>query len=464
MPTPATAPLSALPKIVWLTIATVVVGGGLIALFIPHRTQPTAPTPANPISVTPTDNSPTSSSHATTNTTPPSNTTTPSYSAPTRRSTSTTPLSFVLPSTSPSAPTTNTGSSTDGVVAITNGEQLTTAMMTYSALGVSQAQLQDVNPTERISTWPGNPFPHWIPQTPYVYNNDPNNHGGIVPAGGLTIDGFFVPAGVWVSQFQNYTDGVIMEGTCGSATSWPGIVFRGDRFRGSILAPGFFNENGCSTTGGKAWFLYNDMGGLGAADAQINEVPLKLNVTPAVIYHNYISYTTTGVQINTSNCLVLENYIEKLTLYGGASGPSGTGPAHLNGFTTNGGIANIRIERNKILLQSPDDAGHSISQTDAISFFQDFNNYPGGGVNDDGTTGYRVLNNYLGGGGYTIYAGTGSYGSVSDMAIMGNKFTTQWWPKSGYWGVLAAGPTWGTNGNIWSGNTWADGASAGQGI
>lgn len=355
------------------------------------------------------------------------------------------------------------------VGAITHGEQLTTSMVGYTALGVTQAQLQTVNPgSTRISTYPGNAFPSWIPTTPYVYNNNASNHGGIVPAGGMTIDGFFVPAGTWVSQFQDYTAGLTIEGSCGGAGSnWPGIVFRGIRFRQNSTAPGFFAENhSCSNTGGKLWMLYSDMGGKGPADNQYNEIPLTISMTPAVVYRNYISYTSTGIQINTNDCLVAENYVEKLTLYYGETGPPAeSGPKHLNGFTTNGGMANIRIERNKILLQSPDEAGHSIGQTDALSFFQDFGSFPGTGTNDNGTVGYQVLDNYLGGGGYTIYAGLNAgkpTTSVKNMVMTGNKVTTQWWPNGGAVGPLAAAPPWGTNGNVWANNTWADGPKAGQ--
>lgn len=356
--------------------------------------------------------------------------------------------------------------------AITHGEQLTRAMVGYTGLGITQAQLQSVNANgTRLSLYPSWGKPGWIPSTPYVYNNNPSNHGGVVPAGGMTIDGFFVPAGTWVSQFQDFgSQSLIVEGDCGGQFgSWPGIVFRGIRSRGPGTAPGFLGDgNGCNSTGGKIWFLYSDLGGNGAANSDYNEVPIKLQASVGILYRNYVSYTTTGLQINKDNSLVLENFVEKLTLYYGEPGPPGeSGTKHLNGFTTNGGLKNIRLERNKIILQSPDDAGHSIGQTDAISFFQDFGDFQGTGTNDNGTVGYQVLNNYIGGGGYTIYTGMNAgkpSTSVKNMVVTGNKITTQWWPNGGSFGPVGAAAPWGTNGNVWSNNTWADGPKAGQAI
>lgn len=351
--------------------------------------------------------------------------------------------------------------------AITHGEQLTRSMVGYQALGVTQGQLESVTVGgERISTWPTHGRPSWIPGTPYVYNNDPSNHGGVVPAGGMVIDGFFVPEGVWVSQFQDYDSSMIVEGDAGG-TGWAGIVFRGCRYRGPSTAPGFVADH-TAVGDGKMWFLYCDMGGAGAQNTDFNEVPLKISKLPSVVYRNYISRTTTGIQVNAHNTEVLENYVEYLTFYYGETGPAGNnGPVHMNGFTTNGGIENIRIERNKIIAPSPDEAGRTISQTDCISFFQDFGDYPGTGMNSNGTVGYQVLDNYLGGTGYVIYGGLDgaqTQGSVRNMVITGNKITTQWWQNGGYYGPAAYVPQNGTFGNVWQHNTWADGPNAGNEI
>jgi hypothetical protein len=145
--------------------------------------------------------------------------------------------------------------------------------------------------------------------------------------------------------------------------------------------------------------LYCEPGGLGASEDQSNEVPLKLtdDTTNSVYYRNYISYTSTAIQPGSLGPQIIENYNEKITLFNPL--------LHLNGISINGGQTNALILRNKVLLQSLDDAGRPISQTTAIGFFQDFRDYPGTGTNLDRSRGYVVKDNYVGGGGYSIYAG-----------------------------------------------------------
>lgn len=334
-------------------------------------------------------------------------------------------------------------------------------MVGPAGLGVSTSQLRKTSVNgARIGSWPTDFHPWdtggWIPNAPYVYNNDPNNHGGYVPAGGMTIDGFHVPAGVWVAQFDDFDNSIIVTGDSeGSTPAFPGVVFRGCRWRGSF---GSINVYRGSNT--RVWFLHNDAGGLGAADAQYNEAPYGPGgLIENVVYRNYFSYTTTGIGAHT-NPQIIENYIEKLTLYYGANGPPGeSGQKHLNGITMNGGDDNALVLRNKILLQTPDEAGHTIDQTDAISFFQDFGDYTGTGKNLDGTIGYQVRDNYVGGGGYSIYAGMNAgkpAASVQRMVITGNQITTRWWPNGGYYGPFAAEPVWGSYGNVKANNTWAE--------
>ena len=134
----------------------------------------------------------------------------------------------------------------------------------------------------------------------------------------------------------------------------------------------------------------------------------------------------------------------------------------------NGGQTNALILRNVVILQSPDDAGRTINQTDAIYFKQEPGTFPGTGTNLDGSIGYAVKDNYAGGGGLTIYAGwdcsygTCSAGSLQNMKITGNQITTRWWPNGGAIGPIAHEPAWGSYGNVATNNTWADGPRAGQ--
>lgn len=343
-----------------------------------------------------------------------------------------------------------------GPANIVHGEQLVVSDTGHASLGVGTAQLA-VTSTPVRSYFRSDTPTEFIPDQPYVYNDLSTNNGGVVPAGGLVIDGYFVSAGTYVAQFQNFSSDFYVSG--GNS-----YLFRGCRIRGSNRAPGYWNTAVGAT--GKLSIGYCDLGGTGASDAEYNEVPIKISSgAGGIIYRNHISFTTTGIQINANGYDLTENYIEKLTYYYGPGIPPGESTdKHLNGVTLNGGESCIRILRNHIIGQNPDDAGRTISQTDCISFFQDFGTFPGSGTNSDGSVGYQVLDNYVGGTGYCFYAGKNAgsgASSVNNMVISGNKVTTQWYPNGGSFGPFAAEPTWGTLGNIKANNTWADGPNAG---
>ncbi|HEY5956038.1 MAG TPA: hypothetical protein VIV60_05770 [Polyangiaceae bacterium] len=353
------------------------------------------------------------------------------------------------------------------VSTIRHGAELTQGMVGPVGLGVATDQLRKTAVgDERISTWSTDGIPSWIPNSTYIYSNDPTNHGGVVEAGGMTIDGFAIPGGAWVAQFDDFgNESIIISGdNKGTTKPLPGIVFRGCRWRGQSTAPGYLNVYAGSHT--NIWVLFSDAGGLGAADKEYNEVPFSTNddTSNVLFYRNYISYTTTGIQPGTVGPQIIENFVEHITYYYGEAGPPNeSGPKHLNGISLNGGQENALILRNKVLLQSPDDAGRSVAQTDAIALFQDGGSFPGIGTNVDGSTGYQILDNYVGGGGYCIYAGLNagkSASTVKNLVLAGNRVTTQWWPNGGSYGPLTAHPVWGSNGNVKRDNSFAETGAA----
>ena len=154
--------------------------------------------------------------------------------------------------------------------------------------------------------------------------------------------------------------------------------------------------------------------------------------TGMVLQGNNISYFKTAVQISTG--VVNGNYIHD---------PGYLAGDHTNGFYTNGGTEPLTIENNTIFV--------SLAQTDTINL-------------DAGTSGVPVANktvenNFLAGGGYSIYGGTSPANPTSHIVIEGNRFGQQYYPLGGQWGPVAYFDPTGT-GNTWSGNFWDTTAKA----
>lgn len=306
--------------------------------------------------------------------------------------------------------------------------------------------------------------------TVYAYNNNPANTGGIVPSGGLVIDGFPVPAGTYVFQFWDWSGyGPTMYNGA------PGVVFRGCRARSTAYGSGsgyFPTDLGPPAFNSPLWFLYCDMGGCSAPD--VLSIPLKIEASGGVtIYRTYFSYTATDVQPNGSTGAIdiIETFHEKLTHHNGD---------HLNGISTSGGETNCRFLRNSMVFTEYDENGVQVQDTDCIAFFWDTmgQTYPGSGLNPDGTPGYQVTGNYMGGTGYCFYPPTsgkywpGGSAQPSNVVFRDNLITTGVYPVNstsdgpggGYDGPIYGGLLWGANGNAQSNNLWADGTYAGKPI
>jgi hypothetical protein len=147
--------------------------------------------------------------------------------------------------------------------------------------------------------------------------------------------------------------------------------------------------------------------------------------TGIVIENNNISYFKTGIQVSTG--LVEGNYIHD---------PGYVSGDHTNGFYVNGGTEPLTIEGNTIF--------NNQAQTDAINL-------------DAGSAGVAVANktvenNFLAGGGYTIYGGTALSNPTSNILIENNRFGQQFNPQSGTFGAVAYYSS--GSGNVWSGNIW----------
>jgi hypothetical protein len=67
-----------------------------------------------------------------------------------------------------------------------------------------------------------------------------------------------------------------------------------------------------------------------------------------------------------------------------------------------------------------------------------------------------LADNYLAGGGFTVYAGTGS---APGIRVLRNVFSTRYHSGSGYWGLVYQ---WRAQNNEWAGNKWIDGPRKGK--
>jgi hypothetical protein len=148
------------------------------------------------------------------------------------------------------------------------------------------------------------------------------------------------------------------------------------------------------------------------------------DATGARILDNNISQASTGVQIYQG--LVQGNYIHR---------PGMVPTDHVNGVTTNGDTRPLMIRHNTIF--------NSFAQTDAIGLFQDF------GV----VANVTIDDNLLSGGGYSIYGGEGRKGKPSNIVVIDNRISSNFFNHGGYWGPAAAFAT-GASGDVWKDNVW----------
>jgi hypothetical protein len=309
----------------------------------------------------------------------------------------------------------------------------------------------------RINNTPGsgqNTLPNmWAsgPATAYAYSNSPSNLGGVT-ASAMLIDGYPVASGTYVFQFMDLSSGSLAFYSGG-----PPAMFRGCRIRGAIGSPGFFN----SQSGGYASSLYlhyNDLGGAGSSSEC--DIAVQIGQSGNLrLLRNYISWVGTGIIVVVTNtfCDIIENMIEGVTLFNGT--------LHLNGIKLQGGDTNWLVRRNSVVFDQWDSLGNQITQTDCIGMIPTFGAFPGTGVNSDGSSGYVIDSNFVGGAGYCMYLGSNNLNSaVSNLAVINNQFTTAAYPAGGFNGEVTYPPPsgWGTSGNVKSGNTWADGPNAGQ--
>ena len=382
--------------------------------------------------------------------------------------------------------------------AVTHGLQLTPAIVGPWALqGVTKGQevldTSLVAPSRGYWRWddpsdnlfPSNPWPTNANDTHPEVLNDPSLLGGVLQSSQV-IDGFTYPAGTIVIQYKDMPDNTQHYGQGTSRK----VVFRGCRFRWSEGVDGSsITSVAYSTNDFQVGFHYCDIG-MQTVDPVAGEGLMHINVGCGRnhrVIRNYHTRSATFLQFNNApGTEILENYIDEYIYPYGTAGPSGqfgSDAGHLNGFSSEGGQTDIKINRNRIIANSIDTAtgstgyakgdigygtrptepdgtatvgygsgslgsGRIISQTDNIALFRNFGDNLGGAPGS-----IQVCDNYLGGTGYCIYA---AGPAVNGFTMTGNRFTTLYYTNSGSYGPVADAPTWGQNGNYQADNCYAD--------
>jgi hypothetical protein len=357
---------------------------------------------------------------------------------------------------------------------ITHGEQLALADVGPWAL---QGVAKGSESLATVST-PGRGYfridtpAEYAPTGTYVYNNSSSNHGGVVPAGGMTIDGFFVEAGTIVSQFNTFTAPDFYGG--GNK-----VLFRGCRFTSTAWpdGTGMFNDS-TAAAGWKSSLHWCELTNPDGHEST-HQGPYAKNLAGSGhrYYRNLAQYTATFFQPNAPGCEFIENYLSDMVYTFGEAGQSGD-PLHCNGISIEGGLTSLKILRNRIFLASldgctgtkgtaagqagygtqPGQAGYGsgtlgsgrlVTQTDCIALFTSNGTQWTLGA----ASAVQVKDNYLHGTGFAIYM----EGSPSNVELSGNKFSTLHWTNAGQFGCNSFGSIAnGVSGNIVTNNRWAD--------
>lgn len=329
---------------------------------------------------------------------------------------------------------------------VTHGDQLTANDVGPWAL----QQVPEGSESLATATVPGRGYwlmdtpGEWRPSQTYVYDDDPDNHGGTVPAGGMTIDGYFVPAGTEVAQFLDFSAADFSaQGQAGS------YVFRGCRFRSAAIGQSSMFNDFTSTYTNR--LLYCDMGSTSADDADYAAAFWKaIGGQDHVVHRTRFSFQYVTFQPNVPGCQMVECYVTDLIFYGGEAGfPGGGGPAHLAVIGCEGGGEGYRILRNYVVPQSPDAGGHEFNNGSTFAL-ENTNGLP---YND-----CWIKDNLLSGLNYVMLL-MGEVAGTTNCEVTGNKITTRYFTDGGKTGTIQVGPTppaWGSNGNVKSNNTWAD--------
>lgn len=217
--------------------------------------------------------------------------------------------------------------------------------------------------------------------------------------------------------------GVILTPSGGLVINTPGVVIEGLDIRGmvTINADNVTLKNCKITSGG--WAVVNITSGSTGVVIEnceingLNAEGVRGISGQGTFLRNNIHNTEDGIYVTGSNTLIQDNYIHDLQ--SDWSGP------HYDGIAIDGGVSNIVIRHNTVI--------NSHDQTSALMI----DNYFGSVSN------VIVDNNWLEGGGYTVY----SDGNFKGGTISGVSFTDNYLVKGSYGYSLIR-----NNSPVWEGN------------
>lgn len=232
-------------------------------------------------------------------------------------------------------------------------------------------------------------------------------------AGAATYDGFEVRGPHLLIEGAAFTSALDIY------TSKP-VVLRGVSVRPEVHSPvAFLTRPGA----GPVYLLWSEIGGSGA---RAIDAAVALRGNNATIFRSHMSGAGDGVSVSGSDIRILENMIETRAASVGD---------HNDAVQLLGAPTDIEIARNKILNSNP--------QTSCITILGSH---------------IAVRDNYLSGGGWTIYGGANNNGKAGGASIViatGNIFGRDYAHKSGHFGPV----TYWDKANAWRDNRFQGGAS-----
>ena len=239
-------------------------------------------------------------------------------------------------------------------------------------------------------------------------------------AGSATYDGFEVKGP------HLLIEGVTFSSTLDIWRSTP-VVLRGVSLRPQGASPfALLTRPGA----GPVYVLWSEAGGSDADKVHRVGAGIALRADKAVVYRSHMSKASDGIDISGSDITIVENLIDDLTSIEGD---------HNDALQVMGAPHDISITRNRIINDNPQTSclyllGHHIT----------------------------VADNYLAGGGWTIYGGARNNGhggqGATQLHITGTVFGRDVFAKGGHFGPISYWDGAPALGNVWVNNRFSDGA------